>query len=308
MNTNYSLLKQLCQVKAPSGNEAPMKQFITEYVQQHASKWKVQPEIISGEVFQDCFMLKFGNPRTAVFAHMDSIGFTVGYNNELIRIGGPVTDDGIELIGNDSLGEITGILHNDVESGKVRVQYHREIERGTELVFKPQWLETDDFIQCCYLDNRLGVWIALKLAETLEHGLLVFSTYEEHGGGSVGFLTRYMVEQLNIIQALICDITWVTEGVQPGNGVVISMRDRGIPRRSYLNKIIHLARKSGIPFQLEVESAGSSDGGYIQQSPYPVDWCFIGALEEHVHSPQEKVNKKDIDAMLKLYQYLMQHM
>lgn len=302
------MLKQLCQVKAPSGNEAPMKQFIIDYVQQHASKWNVQPEIISGKEFQDCLMLKFGNPRTAVFAHIDSIGFTVGYNNELIRIGGPVTDDGIELIGCDSLGEITCIFHNDIENGKVRAQYHREIERGTELIFKPHWHESDDFIQCCYLDNRLGVWIALKLAETLEDGLLVFSTYEEHGGGSVGFLTRYMVEQLRINQALICDITWVTEGVLIGSGAVISMRDSGIPRRSYLNKIIDIARQSGIAFQLEVESAGSSDGTYIQQSPYPVDWCFIGAPEEHAHSPNEKVNKKDIEATLNLYKYLMQYL
>lgn len=305
MSKQYSLLRQLCQVKAPSGNEGPMKAFITEYVHQHARNWKVQPEIISGDAFQDCLMLKFGNPRTAVFAHMDSIGFTVGYNNELIRIGGPVTEDGIELIGVDTWGEITCLLRNDVENGEVRVQYHREIDRGTELVFKPHWRETDDYIQCCYMDNRLGVWIALQLAETLEDGLLVFSTFEEHGGGSVGFLTRYMVEHLNIHQALICDITWVTDGVHHGNGVVISMRDRGIPLRKYLDKIIGLAKESGVPFQLEVESVGSSDGGYIQQSPYPVDWCFIGAPEDHVHSPDEKVHKKDIESMRNLYQFLM---
>lgn len=305
MSKQFALLRQLCQIKAPSGNEGPMKAFITEYVHQHARKWKVQPEIISGDEFQDCVMLKFGNPRTAVFAHMDSIGFTVGYNNELIRIGGPVTEDGIELLGADSLGEITCVLRNDIENGKVRAQYHREIDRGTELVFKPHWRETDDYIQCCYMDNRLGVWIALKLAETLENGLLVFSTFEEHGGGSVGFLTRYMVDQLKIHQALVCDITWVTDGVQHRNGVVISMRDRGIPRRKYLDKIIGLARESGVPFQLEVESAGSSDGGYIQQSPYPVDWCFIGAPEDHVHSPDEIVYKKDIVSMLNLYQFLV---
>jgi putative aminopeptidase FrvX len=308
MSKQFTLLRELCQIKAPSGNEGLMKEFIIEYVHKQSRKWKVQPEIISGEVFQDCLMLKFGNPRTALFAHIDSIGFTVGYNNELIRIGGPVTEDGIGLLGADSLGEIACVLHNDVENGQVRAQYHREIERGTELVFKPHWRETDDYIQCCYMDNRLGVWIALQLAETLEDGLLVFSTYEEHGGGSVGFLTRFMVEQLNIHQALICDITWVTEGILHGNGVVISMRDKGIPRRKYLDKIIGLARESGVPFQLEVESAGSSDGGYIQQSPYPVDWCFIGAPEDHVHSPDEIVHKKDIESMLQLYQFLLKRL
>ena len=83
------------------------------------------------------------------------------------------------------------------------------------------------------------------------------------------------------------------------------MRDSGIPRRSYINKIVDLATKSKIPFQLEVESAGGSDGNALQRSPYPFDWCFIGAPEDNVHSPDEKVHKKDIKSMVEMYQYLM---
>ena len=49
-------------------------------------KWKVKPELIHGEDFQDCLILKFGNPRTAIFAHMDSIGFTVRYGKELVKL------------------------------------------------------------------------------------------------------------------------------------------------------------------------------------------------------------------------------
>jgi putative aminopeptidase FrvX len=90
-----------------------------------------------------------------------------------------------------------------------------------------------------------------------------------------------------------------------GKGVVISIRDSGIPRRSYVNKIIELASKSGIPFQLEVEGSGGSDGQSLQRSPYPIDWCFIGAPEDFVHSPDELVSKKDIESMIALYRFLM---
>ena len=100
----------------------------------------------------------------------------------------------------------------------------------------------------------------------------------------------------------------VTDGVKHGNGVVISRRDSGIPRRSYVDKIIELAKESEIPYQLEVESSGGSDGNQLQKSPYPMDWCFIGAPEDHVHSPNEKVHKKDIKAMVDLYRYLMEHL
>jgi putative aminopeptidase FrvX len=156
------------------------------------------------------------------------------------------------------------------------------------------------------MDNRLGIYNALRVAETLEDGLIVFSCYEEHGGGTVGFLANLMVNQYQVHQALISDITWVTDGVQHGKGTAISMRDSGIPRKVFLNRIIELAKVSNIPFQLEVESAGGSDGSELQKSPYPIDWCFIGAPENFVHTPDEKVHKSDIKSMISLYQHLME--
>ena len=83
------------------------------------------------------------------------------------------------------------------------------------------------------------------------------------------------------------------------------MRDYGIPRRSYVNRIIEIAKKSKINYQLEVESAGGSDGTILQASELPIDWCFVGAAENHVHSPDEKVFKKDIASMVALYEVLM---
>jgi di/tripeptidase len=43
----------------------------------------------------------------------------------------------------------------------------------------------------------------------------------------------------------------------------------------------------------------------LQKQPYPIDWCFVGAPEENVHSPDEKVNKEDIQSMLEMYKYLV---
>ena len=96
--------------------------------------------------------------------------------------------------------------------------------------------------------------------------------------------------------------------MQHHNGVAISARDSGIPRRSYIQKIIKLAKESKIPFQIEVESAGGSDGNSLQDSCYPLDWCFIGAPEDNVHSPREKVSKLDIEYMLDMYVYLMKNL
>jgi len=304
---NFNLLKELCSVHAPSGNEGAMKEFLIRYIQASQHSWKVKPQIIEGDEFQDSFLLVFGKPATAVFAHMDSIGFTVRYGNQLVPIGGPEAKTGYKLRGRDSQGEIVCELEVTKEE-ELTYKFSRPIDRGTELVFDCKFREDQHYVQSCYLDNRLGVFNALKLAETLENGIIAFSCWEEHGGGSVSVLAKYIYETFKVRQALISDITWITEGVRHGEGVVISMRDRSIPRRSYLNKVIDLARTSGISFQLEVEAYGGSDGKELQASPYPFDWVFIGAPEDNVHSPDEKVHKEDIDSMIKMYQYLMQHL
>lgn len=300
------LLKKLCSIHAPSGEENRISEFIIDYVNTNMHNWKVKPKIYSGDGFQDSIILSFGKPKTAIYAHMDSIGFTVKYNNEIIKIGGPVIKNGIELVGADNKGNIEGKIIK--KGNKIFIDFKREIDRGTSLTFKMNFKETDNYVQSCYLDNRLGVWNALKVAENLEDGLIAFSCWEEHGGGSVGFITNFIHSKYNINKALISDITWVTEGVKAGKGVVISLRDSGIPRRSFVNKIITIAKSHNINYQLEVESSGGSDGNEIQRSPYPIDWCFIGAAEQNVHSPKEKVHIKDIESMLKIYEFLMKEL
>lgn len=298
------LLKTLCSIHAPSGNEGAMTGFLLDFIKTNQAGWKVPPEIFYGDDFQNCIILIFGKPRTAVFAHIDSIGFTVRYENELVKIGSPKTANGYLLKGFNHNQEFEYPLEV-ADDQKIFLKAPLQIERGTDLTFKNNWREGKDFIQCCYMDNRLGVWNALRLCETLTDGAIIFSCWEEHGGGSVPFLAKFLYEQYKIRQALISDITWVTDGVRAGKGVAISLRDTGIPRKKFVDRIINIAKESKIDFQLEVENAGGSDGTELQKQPYPIDWCFIGAPEEYVHSPDEKVHKADILSMLNLYQVLM---
>jgi putative aminopeptidase FrvX len=302
------LLHSLCRIAAPAGNEAPLSRFVLNYVRQHQSSWLHQPQVIADDRFQDCILLVFGQPRTAVFAHLDSIGFTVRYGRQLVRIGGPQAEAGYRLVGHDSQGEIDCTLTIDEQTGELGYAFHRDIDRGTELTFYCDFRETETTVQSCYLDNRLGVWNALRLCETLEHGIIAFSCWEEHGGGSVAYLAKYIYETYGVRQALISDITWVTEGVHAGQGCAISLRDSLIPRRAYVDRIRAIAAASGIPHQLEVEGSGGSDAKELQHAAAPWDWCFVGAPEDHVHSPDELVDKRDIDSMLALYQVLMREL
>jgi len=302
------LLKELCQIHAPSGEEYRMKDFLLDYISRNQGNWLVRPTILPGDELQDSLVLVFGNPRTTIFAHMDSVGYTVKYNKELVKIGGPAVRDGVKLKGYDSCGPVecvAKVVAADDEHEQVFYESARNIERGTSLTYQMDFRETEDFISSCYLDNRLGVYSALKVAETMENGAIAFTCWEEHGGGNAQGIARMLWERYKIRQALISDITWITAGVEFGKGVAISLRDSFIPRRLFVNKIIEIARRNSIPFQLEVENAGGSDGSMIQRSNILVDWCFIGAAEDNVHSPDEKVHKLDIQSMIDLYKVLM---
>ena len=301
---DYKLLEKLCSIPGISGDEAAISAFILDYVKIHSPSWKVCPEVISGPELQDGIVLKFGNPRVAVFSHIDTVGYTVGYGNNLIKVGGPSAKNKTKLV--DSQGRAC-VLHRD-KVGNLSYTGKFSYERGTGLSYASNFRISDSNIQSPYLDNRLGVFVSLKLAEELENGIIAFTTYEEVGGGNAQVLARYIFEHYKVSKALIADITWITSGVQPGNGVAISTRDSGIPRRKYVQEIVRLAGLSGVPFQLEVESSGGSDGNVLQASAYPFDWCFIGAPEDNVHNPDEKVDIQDVESMLAIYKFLMMNL
>lgn len=301
---DLDLLEKLCGIFSPSGDEKAMKDFLIRHVKKNMNQWAVQPEIIEDESIQDCLALVFGEPRTAVFAHMDTVGFMVRYQNQLVPVGSPMVDPDTILIGKDRRGIIeTGIHIN--EDHRIYYNFMRGIETGSYLIYKPDFQRMGDVIQSPFLDNRIGIWNALNLAPTIINGIIFFTCVEENGGGSVGYLTKLMYDTYQIKNALISDVTWASDGIIPGEGVVISLMDRYLPRRSFIQKIIDLASVRKIRFQMEVEDDGSSDGGEIQRSPYPVNWCFIGPAGYHIHTPKEQINLQDVHQMNDIYQLLL---
>lgn len=259
----------------------------------------------SGGDWGNAIVLSFGRPRTLLFAHIDSTGFTARYENQIVRIGSPLIREGIALKAYHSNKLIKAKMEVGPER-QIRFGASSRLETGTTASYDAPFLVEKNSVQSCYLDNRLGVYNALKVAERLLDGIIIFSTREEHGGGIIPHICRTLWERGPIRQALISDITWISEGVRPGKGVVVSLRDSGLPDRNFSNRIRKILDEHDHPYQLEVEESGGSDGNEIQKQPYPISWCFIGAAEENVHSPEEKVHKRDILSMTEAYHLLMQ--
>lgn len=307
MSSDYELLKTLCGISAPSSDESRLTMFLIEYVEKNSFSWRHKPKVICGEDYQDCVMLVWGTPRTAMVAHIDSVGFMVGYDKTLIPVGSPRCQAGTELVGFENGKEVSCIARCNQDEG-LYYESERELQRGTLLTYKPDFKEDDDYIISPFLDNRVGVYVALKLAQTMKNGAIIFTTGEETGAGNVKFCWRYLYKMYHLHNALIADITWITEGIEYGKGCVVSMKDTNLPRRTYVEKILNVAKRENIAIQREVETAGGSDGASLQKIPYAVNWCFVGAPQEHPHTPEEKICKSDIDSMYLLYKELMEYL
>ena len=78
-----NLLKELIEIRGASSDESRVSAFVLDYVAKNQDKWKVKPQVFAGDEFQDAVILVFGQPRTAIFAHLDSIGFSSAYDKNL---------------------------------------------------------------------------------------------------------------------------------------------------------------------------------------------------------------------------------
>ena len=301
------LLKELCSIHSPSGEEFYMREFLINYFMSNMYKFQVKPKLIYGSGFQDCLIAVFGHPRVGAFAHMDTTGFAVRYQDQLIPIGSPEIKGDEKLTGMDHFGEIECAIDLDINN-QLHYRFGRAIQSGTTLTFRKNFHSNQSFITSPYLDNRVGIYNLLKVAERMNNGALVFSAWEEHGGGSIPYLVKYIYEEFQIAKMLVSDVTWISDGIEINRGAVISNRDKNIPRKLFFEQIKQLADSNNISYQIEVEAFGSSDAREIQQSPYPIDWCFIGPAVEYAHSANEKISFDDIKSTINLYQILMEEL
>jgi putative aminopeptidase FrvX len=299
------LLCKLLSILTPSGDESRMRDFLIAWFEENRSRFKSAPTLYYGDDYGDSLAVVFGKPRTAVYAHIDTVGFQVRYGKELIEIGSPDPLAGAILVDPFTLREYKLVNQGGIKHPTFEYDGEDILPPGTPLLYKPAWKATNTTWQAPYLDDRLGILNCLLLAFEIQDGILAFTTHEEHGGGSSGNMARIFYEKYKVRQSLISDVTWTSEGIVHGSGAVISIRDCNIPRRSYINRIIELIRQAGTPYQLEVEAFGSSDGGELGRIPYPIDWCFIGAPVSHMHSPKEIVHIQDFASINACYKILL---
>jgi putative aminopeptidase FrvX len=276
-------LLELAALPGPSGSEGP----VADYVEAACRRL---PGVATRRV-GDVVIAARGQARTGVIAHMDTVGFTLGYGRALLPIGHPAVKGG-EALRSTSAPEGRGTV--DRQGDASFLAGAEEGVPGSAWIYADPLRREGSRLVGPYLDNRAGVWNALTVLERAPAALVVFTTGEEHSGRGALIAARALVEEYRVTQALISDITWHTDHVHCGRGPAVSRRDRFLPRRAFLERVLAAAEASGVPYQQEIEGEGSSDGGWIERSGYPVDWVFVGAPQKYSHTTREEDEVADL--------------
>jgi len=295
---SFDPLRDLLNLDAPSGDEGPVADWLEDWLAREL------PDVRLERLGDSLLAVRGDRPAVAVFAHIDTTGWTLDHDKGLLSIGGPEgrSGDAVRPAGMPDAGNTLARR----EGGGWRVKGKTTAAPGTRWVYAAPPTPLDgETITAPYLDNRAGVWAALNVLIRCPDVAVAFTAYEETRGVGALVCARRLSETALITQALVADLTWHTKHVRCGRGVAVSLRDSCLPRQSYLERVLALAETSGLPFQREIARGGASDGASLDRSGVPFDWVFVGAPEKNAHTARERVHVSDLQGMVALLVHLV---
>lgn len=321
-------LKELTEIKGPSGNEDGVREFIMAKI-----KDKVD------EVFVDRMgnlialkKGKGGGKKILLDAHMDEVGFMVTNINEdgtlsFAPVGGvdtrviigkkvQVGKDVIGVIGYKAIhlqkdGYLTTPKYSDLKidiGAKSKAEAEKVVQIGDYVAFTTQYEESGDFIIAKALDDRCGCSVLMDLidegVETQNDVYFAFTVQEETGLRGPAIIA----EQLKADIAIAVETT--TSGDDPelekqlwsthlGDGPAITFMHSGyVVHQEIFEKLVSIARKEGIPFQYKMRTVGGTNARRYATTGIPAGVVSVPA--RYIHSPVSMIHKKDYENTLKL--------
>jgi endoglucanase len=325
------LLQQLTGVFAPSGYEQAVRQLVRAEVRPLADELRVDALGNLIAVKRPSKRAGSTGRRIMIAAHMDEIGLIVSHIDErgFVRFapigtlmgrylpGGRVRFlNGVQgLVGYDRLERYNEAPEADKLFIDVGATSRADcpVKVGDVAAFDRPFQDLGRRVIAKSLDNRVGVLVAietLRALKTTPHEVhFVFTTQEEvHVRGAA--TSAYGVEPEI---AIALDVTPAGDTpdalrleVALGKGPSIKIRDVGMladPR--LVDWMIRGAEKSGIPYQREVLTIGSTDAMAIQVSRAGVVAGALSVPVRYVHSPSEMIDWDDLRNTIRLLTALL---
>lgn len=314
-------IKRLVETASPPGYESTIRDVIKDEIK----PLKGEVDALGNLIVRIGAKTKDGL-RVMLAAHMDEIGVMISHIDEngfarFSPLGGVRPNTcfgGRVLFINGAHGVINGEV---IESTDKVIPFDKlfidtgaksrkdsPVKVGDVGVFERSFLDLGDRLVSKSMDDRIGCAVlieAMRQIKKTPHELVcVFSTQEEVGlRGATG--AAYSIDP---DLGISLDVTaWgdtpksIKMAVALGKGPAIKVRDGGMiadPR--VVDLMVESARKSGIPYQMEILEMGTTDARMMQVTRAGVPAGCISIPCRYVHSPSEMVDYTDVQNAVKL--------
>lgn len=328
---NIGLLKELCQTPAIPGREQALIDVMVRELKRSCDSVSVDA---MGNVLGS---RKGTQPKARtimIAAHMDEIGFVVSHidKNGFLRFSGRgghvprvLISQRVRIFGKKPLvGVVEGspaFLRRDdmtkapelkdlfIDTGLPEKDVKKHVEIGDVVVLDREFIEQGDICMAKAFDDRVGCFVALEAMRRLKRVPadvhVVGTTQEEVGVRGAFTAAQGIAPDLGI--ALDVTAAFDTPGVAEheqisklGGGAAIKIADASsISNHGVVKFLQGLAKKHRIPHQLEILPFGGTDAVAMQRYGKGAV-CTLSVPTRYVHSPNEIVHKKDLEATINL--------
>jgi endoglucanase len=165
-----------------------------------------------------------------------------------------------------------------------------------------------DFLVAKSMDDRIGCVVAIETLQRLENTphdvYFVFSVQEEVGTRGAQAAANGLEPDVGIA----VDVTMTgdtpeapTMAIEMRAGPAIKVKDTGMVAHAGLVRLMrHRAEEAGIPYQLEVLDAGTTDARSIQIAGSGSAAGVISIPTRYVHTVSETVDAEDVENSIRL--------
>lgn len=328
---NIKLLKKLCDTPAMPGDEGKIKEIVLEELKKHT-------EEITEDILGNIIAHIPGNgPRLVLDAHMDEVGFMVHhidkkgfirvtpaggmdprvfYAQRLVVWGekplkgvvGSIPPHISKTSGNNK--EVPDIEDCFIDVGLPAKEVAKLVSVGDMVSFDTELDETEHSVISKAIDDRVGIFVILETLDKIAAAncdlYISITVQEEVGLRGARIITP--VYEPDFVVAFEGTVAMDVPGVpdhkslaNTGKGPEVRLMDRYlVAHRPFSFFITDLAKENGIPCQITVKNAGSTNATAMQVTGKGSRAAVLSVPTRYLHSPSSIAYKDDIEHTINL--------
>ncbi|MDB5076444.1 MAG: Cellulase [Chloroflexi bacterium] len=329
---NFDLLKRLCETPSVPGREEALRATVREIMEPLVDELRV-------DALGNVIGTKRGNGKRKVMlaAHMDEIGFLVKFIDKkgfirLQPVGGfdPRTLVAQRVLVHTAAGPLRGALMPGVQPihlmqgdpkplkleeffvdvGLTADEVKERVELGDPVTMDRTTERLGNCVISKSLDDRLSLYVmfeALKAVKSHEVDIVAVATVQEEVGLRGAGPAAYSIQPdigVALDITLAVDIPGNDEELavtRLGEGAAIKIMDgSSISHPKLVQHFKEIAKREGIPHQLEILPRGGTDAGTIQPSRGGIPSITLSTPTRYVHTVNESAHERDIQAAVDL--------